>query len=197
MRLIHKSCRSPRRVACVATAAALALGGVLAGCDDGNDSESGDEAAAVDSTGAESAVSATSSAADGSNGSSDPQESDESDGSADSEGSGDVDEFCDSLEQIDELDPNVDGEQVVEEFKRLDENAPPEVSGATGLLVRIVELSVSAFELEGDEQQEVLAELAASEDDFNQAAADFETFAMEACPDLPDEMFGSSPTTDA
>lgn len=112
-----------------------------------------------------------------------------SDGGADS----DPDEFCAALTDLDEMALEDDPTPFVEGMKELNDAAPDEISDATAQLVTFIERSAAIGELEGAERDEAIQELAADEGDFDQAVAEMQAFASDACPGLGDALFGPSP----
>ncbi|WP_148288689.1 hypothetical protein [Ilumatobacter nonamiensis] len=104
-------------------------------------------------------------------------------------------DFCAALTRLDELAIDDDPTPFLDGMQDLHDAAPDEVSDATGRLVDFVETGIAVGELEGDERDAAMEEIAATEDDFDQAVVDLQAYAVDACPDLSESVFGPTPDT--
>ena len=117
----------------------------------------------------------------------------ESEGVADVADGGDSAEFCAALARLDALELQSDAGPFIDGMRELDDAAPAEIEDATDQLVSFLEASLAIGELEGDERDAAIDELAEDESDFDQAVADLEAYATDACPELSDALFGPDP----
>lgn len=148
----------------------LAVGGLVASCAD--DDEPGDGDATESSPATDDAGSSDNSAADA---------------------DGDSSEFCGALTRLDEVVLDSDPTPFLDGMRDLDDVAPDEIADATGRLVEFIDSSVAIGELEGDEREAALDEISATEADFEQAVTDLQTYAIDACPELGEALFGTAP----
>jgi hypothetical protein len=105
----------------------------------------------------------------------------------------DPDEFCAALARLDALELQSDAGPFIDAMRELDDAAPAEVADATDRLVSFLDASLEIGELDGEEREEAIDELARVEDDFDRAVIDLQEYATGACPELSEVLFGTEP----
>lgn len=105
----------------------------------------------------------------------------------------DPNEFCAALARLDALELQSDAGPFIDAMRELDDAAPAEIADATDRLVSFLDASLEIGELDGEEREAAIDELARAEDDFDRAVIDLQAYATDACPELSEVLFGTEP----